>query len=91
MSLPRFLVVLPMSRTPLSDPNKFFRILVAFFHLSLDIRRAHTPCSSRAARRVLNTLAKHMPFEIAAGLNGAFWVDSGKYEKIGRGGESPVF
>ncbi|CAM9319367.1 unnamed protein product [Hapterophycus canaliculatus] len=27
--------------------------------------------------RVLNALAKHMPFEIAAGLNGAFWVDSG--------------
>lgn len=32
------------------------------------------------SRRVLNSLAKHMPFEIAAGLNGAFWVDSGEYE-----------
>ncbi|CAM9337724.1 unnamed protein product [Laminaria digitata] len=27
--------------------------------------------------RVLKSLAKHMPFEVAAGLNGAFWVDSG--------------
>jgi len=27
--------------------------------------------------RVLQCLAKHMPFEIAAGLNGTFWVDSG--------------
>eukprot|EP00903_Cladosiphon_okamuranus_P020234 g18571.t1 len=27
--------------------------------------------------RVLKSLAKHMPFELAAGLNGAFWVDSG--------------
>lgn len=32
--------------------------------------------------RVLKSLAKHMPFELAAGLNGAFWVDSG--EKRGR-------
>ena len=28
--------------------------------------------------RVLKSLAKHMPFELAAGLNGAFWVDSGE-------------
>ncbi|CAM9790367.1 unnamed protein product [Ascophyllum nodosum] len=27
--------------------------------------------------RVLHGLAKHMPFEIVTGLNGAFWVDSG--------------
>ncbi|CAM9121980.1 unnamed protein product [Ectocarpus sp. 12 AP-2014] len=27
--------------------------------------------------RVLKSLAKHMPFELAAGLNGTFWVDSG--------------
>ena len=29
--------------------------------------------------RVLKSLAKHMPFELAAGLNGAFWVDSGEH------------
>lgn len=28
--------------------------------------------------RVLKSLARHMPFELAAGLNGAFWVDSGE-------------
>lgn len=33
---------------------------------------------SMSLSRVLQRLAKHMPFEIAAGLNGAFWVDSGK-------------
>lgn len=31
-----------------------------------------------SSSRVLQRLAKHLPFEIAAGLNGAFWVDSGE-------------
>lgn len=38
-----------------------------------------------SSTRVLQRLAKHMPFEIAAGLNGAFWVDSGKREWAKRG------
>lgn len=42
---------------------------------------AHIPTTTPVlspTHRVLNSLAKHMPFEIVAGLNGAFWVDSGE-------------